>query len=177
MLGKGIYKHNGHVYDDDCYTMFFAKKCAKCYRPITGDVKGVMYDGRSFHNDCFLCAGCRKPLSGGKFFKDRDDEKKLLCEGCKLWDKIFSLVTCFENGRLNMSFQLLSVFLYLALSLLIWNRNMSLIQYVLLLFAMKSSRMSRIAYRQLDLNKKKSPIRRLVPKPRHGGLSGVCMPP
>ena len=78
--GKAIYKHEGHNYDQECYSMFHAKKCAKCYVPLTDPkITYVTYDGKAFHPDCFTCVRCNKSLAGSQFYLDGDDK---ICEDC-----------------------------------------------------------------------------------------------
>uniref|UniRef100_A0A7M6DP63 LIM zinc-binding domain-containing protein n=1 Tax=Clytia hemisphaerica TaxID=252671 RepID=A0A7M6DP63_9CNID len=80
LSGKAIYKHEGHNYDQECYSIFHAKKCAICYKSLTEtNVKFVVYDGKQYHKDCFTCYSCRKSLSGEKFYLDND---KRYCKDC-----------------------------------------------------------------------------------------------
>ncbi|VDL93796.1 unnamed protein product [Schistocephalus solidus] len=39
--------------------------CAKCLKPITGTVVNGM--NKTWHPECFVCAGCRVALSGKQF--------------------------------------------------------------------------------------------------------------
>ena len=78
--GKSIYKHDGHNYDQECYALFHAKKCAVCYGALTDtNVKYVTYDGKSFHPDCFLCSKCKKTLQGKEFYIQGNDK---ICKSC-----------------------------------------------------------------------------------------------
>jgi len=81
LSGKSIYQHEGNNYDEECYAAFHAKKCAVCYKPLTDTkVKFVVYDGKSFHNDCFVCFKCRGSLSGQKFYVEGE---RRICTKCR----------------------------------------------------------------------------------------------
>ncbi|XP_057289739.1 four and a half LIM domains protein 2-like [Hydractinia symbiolongicarpus] len=80
LAGKSIYKHEGHNYDQECYSTFHAKKCAVCYQALVDPkIKYVTYDGKTYHPDCFVCHKCKKTLSGKQFYLV-DDTK--VCEDC-----------------------------------------------------------------------------------------------
>ena len=80
LSGKLIYKHEGHNYDQECYALFHAKKCAVCYHALTDtNVKYVTYDGKSFHPDCFLCSKCKKTLQGKAIYKHENEN---YCKDC-----------------------------------------------------------------------------------------------
>jgi len=51
-----------------------------CLKPLTDtNVKFVVYGDKSYHKDCFVCAKCKKSLSGEKFFVKGDDR---ICTDC-----------------------------------------------------------------------------------------------
>ena len=65
--------------DDDDYInddQVFAKRCAACSKPITGQggTRFISFEGRHWHSDCFVCALCKQSMagkvSGGYFGKD-----------------------------------------------------------------------------------------------------------
>ncbi|VDD80850.1 unnamed protein product [Mesocestoides corti] len=45
------------------------EKCAKCKNDITGPVVTAM--DKKWHNDCFVCGGCKSKLAG-KTFHNKD---------------------------------------------------------------------------------------------------------
>ncbi|XP_019376856.1 PREDICTED: four and a half LIM domains protein 1 isoform X3 [Gavialis gangeticus] len=54
----------------DCYKECVAKKCAGCQSPITGFGRGssvVNYEDQSWHDYCFKCKKCSRPLANRRF--------------------------------------------------------------------------------------------------------------
>ncbi|XP_042303098.1 four and a half LIM domains protein 5 isoform X2 [Sceloporus undulatus] len=56
--------------DDDnycvpCFEKQFAQHCYSCKKVIT--TGGVTYHDQPWHNECFLCSGCKKQLAGQRF--------------------------------------------------------------------------------------------------------------
>ena len=49
--------------DDD---KVFAKRCAACSKPITGQggTRFISFEGRHWHSDCFVCALCKQSMAG-----------------------------------------------------------------------------------------------------------------
>ncbi|VDK33875.1 unnamed protein product [Taenia asiatica] len=54
------------------------EKCAKCHGDITGQV--VIALGQKWHNECFVCLGCRTPLQGKSFF---NKDGSIYCIECR----------------------------------------------------------------------------------------------
>ncbi|KAL5108585.1 PDZ and LIM domain protein 7 [Taenia crassiceps] len=54
------------------------EKCAKCNGDITGQV--VIALGQKWHNECFVCLGCRTPLQGKSFF---NKDGSIYCIDCR----------------------------------------------------------------------------------------------
>ena len=56
--------------DDDDYInnddQVFAKRCAACSKPITGQggTRFISFEGRHWHSDCFVCALCKQSMAG-----------------------------------------------------------------------------------------------------------------
>lgn len=48
-----------------CYEKQFAMQCVQCKKAIT--TGGVTYHDQPWHKECFLCTGCKKPLTGQRF--------------------------------------------------------------------------------------------------------------
>jgi len=63
---------------ENCYQRLFQYACDTCTKPITGPYVDLF--GRRFHADCFLCDGCKAPLSGHCVKKPQ--EKKAYCRKC-----------------------------------------------------------------------------------------------
>ena len=51
------------VINDD---QVFAKRCAACSKPITGQggTRFISFEGRHWHSDCFVCALCKQSMAG-----------------------------------------------------------------------------------------------------------------
>ena len=62
-----------------CHEELFAKRCAKCQRPIPSNVKYPVIDDKPYHDQCFLCAKCHRPVGSKKFFKD---QRGFICSNC-----------------------------------------------------------------------------------------------
>ncbi|XP_028671614.1 four and a half LIM domains protein 1a isoform X1 [Erpetoichthys calabaricus] len=62
-----------------CFDKFCANTCAECRRPIGSDAKELHYKNRYWHEDCFRCSKCYKPLANEQFAA-KDD--KILCSKC-----------------------------------------------------------------------------------------------
>ena len=78
--GKSIFQHEGNNYDEECYALFHAKRCAVCFKSLTEtNVKFVVYDGKQYHKDCFVCFKCKKSLSGEKFYLVGENR---ICKDC-----------------------------------------------------------------------------------------------
>ena len=62
-----------------CYVEKMSLKCEACNRPISE--KGIKFALKSYHIDCFVCTGCRKPLVGqSEKVKEKDGEP--YCQSC-----------------------------------------------------------------------------------------------
>ena len=44
----------------------FAKRCAACSKPITGQggTRFISFEGRHWHSHCFVCALCKQSMAG-----------------------------------------------------------------------------------------------------------------
>lgn len=67
-----------------CYEKQFAMHCIQCKKAIT--TGGVTYRDQPWHKECFLCTGCKKPLSGQRF-TSRDEFAYCLNCFCDLYAK------------------------------------------------------------------------------------------
>ncbi len=75
---KGLYLHESKPCCASCHAERFAPRCSKCSKSITG--KYTTYKNENFHNSCFICVKCRKPLADEKGFYSH--ESKPYCAGC-----------------------------------------------------------------------------------------------
>jgi len=78
MHNSGISESNGFPYCGNCYKQLFEFSCDECNNAITGPYVDLF--GRRFHEQCFLCDGCKKPLTGHCL--KRPKEKKAFCREC-----------------------------------------------------------------------------------------------
>jgi len=53
-------------------------ECSHCHANIQADSQAFEYQGKSYHDECFLCAKCRTPLGFQKFIFYNDS---FYCEG------------------------------------------------------------------------------------------------
>ncbi|XP_043913499.1 four and a half LIM domains protein 1 isoform X2 [Protopterus annectens] len=65
------------VYCNACYEKKFSKECAHCNKTITSG--GVTYQNQPWHSECFVCATCKKQLSGQRFTAHEND---IYCVDC-----------------------------------------------------------------------------------------------
>lgn len=78
--GVAFYKNDEIPYCEECYVIIHAKRCARCYQPIKGDVRFVEHDERFWHSTCFCCIICEQKLAGTKFVMRNGSR---FCMGCK----------------------------------------------------------------------------------------------
>ncbi|KAE8602864.1 hypothetical protein XENTR_v10014156 [Xenopus tropicalis] len=83
LVGEKSTSRDESPYCVDCFDNLYAKKCAACAKPITGQggAKYISFEDRQWHSDCFTCAKCSKSLVGEKFHTNEDD---VLCPSCGL---------------------------------------------------------------------------------------------
>merc|ERR1712150_423034 len=80
LVGKKIRQHDGENYDEDCYAAHFAKKCGKCSEVcMEPGVKYTVYNGETYHPECFACDQCNQAIVGKKF---ANKDGKRICEDC-----------------------------------------------------------------------------------------------
>uniref|UniRef100_A0A3P8WZK6 Four and a half LIM domains 1a n=1 Tax=Cynoglossus semilaevis TaxID=244447 RepID=A0A3P8WZK6_CYNSE len=63
-----------------CFDKLCANTCAECKRPIGADAKELHHKNRYWHEDCFRCAKCYKPLASEPF--SARDDGKIMCGKC-----------------------------------------------------------------------------------------------
>ena len=62
-----------------CHEELFAKRCFKCKQKIPHDTKYIVIDENPYHDLCFLCVKCHRPIGTKKFFKD---SRGFTCSNC-----------------------------------------------------------------------------------------------
>ena len=60
-----FHPQGGKPYCSNCYHSNFAKVCGTCNEAISGSCLEAL--GKSWHQDCFVCAECHQPFPGGEF--------------------------------------------------------------------------------------------------------------
>ncbi|XP_028975014.1 four and a half LIM domains protein 1a isoform X2 [Esox lucius] len=76
---KYVKKDEKHVCTK-CFDKLCANTCAECRRPIGADAKELNHKNRHWHEDCFRCAKCYKPLANEPF--SARDDGKIMCGKC-----------------------------------------------------------------------------------------------
>ncbi|XP_057311510.1 four and a half LIM domains protein 3-like [Hydractinia symbiolongicarpus] len=61
----GIHKLQSCFYHTECYKQLEEDMCSKCGKLITDG--GLEHNGKSYHDDCFVCSKCNQSLSGKQF--------------------------------------------------------------------------------------------------------------
>ncbi|CAD5117049.1 DgyrCDS5872 [Dimorphilus gyrociliatus] len=67
------------LYCANCYEEQFAMRCDSCTKPLRGGMKKFEYDGKKYHEECFVCFLCSEPI-GSRSFVPR--EGNITCIGC-----------------------------------------------------------------------------------------------
>lgn len=62
-----------------CNDELFAKRCFKCRGIIPHDTKYIVVDEKPYHDQCFLCAKCHRPIGTKKFYKET---RGFTCANC-----------------------------------------------------------------------------------------------
>lgn len=63
----------------NCFEERFALRCDSCKKPLRGGTKKFEYDGKTYHEDCFVCSFCSEPI-GNRSFVPRDSN--IVCIAC-----------------------------------------------------------------------------------------------
>ncbi|KAJ7406019.1 Four and a half LIM domain protein 5 [Willisornis vidua] len=81
LYGQSFISKDEYPYCVDCFSKFYAKKCATCKKPVTalGSTKYISFEERQWHGECFNCAKCSVSLVGQEFLTRQDD---ILCHEC-----------------------------------------------------------------------------------------------
>ncbi|XP_065178529.1 PDZ and LIM domain protein 7-like [Sycon ciliatum] len=68
LAGQGFHEQDGNFYCSDDYEALFSVICTGCEQPVKNNELWVEALGGQWHETCFLCTVCHKPLQGGRFF-------------------------------------------------------------------------------------------------------------
>ncbi|XP_059911833.1 four and a half LIM domains protein 1-like [Gadus macrocephalus] len=79
MGGKRFVRNEGRAVCIRCHSEFCASSCVACRKPIAVDSKELSHKGRSWHESCFRCASCYKPLAKEPF---NTKDQRILCGKC-----------------------------------------------------------------------------------------------
>ena len=74
----GFFSKDKEYYCATCYQANFGTKCAKCNTFVEGEVVTAL--GKTYHQNCFKCAGCSKPFPTGE--RVTFTGKNCLCQVC-----------------------------------------------------------------------------------------------
>ncbi|MEQ2202560.1 hypothetical protein XENOCAPTIV_006749 [Xenoophorus captivus] len=102
--GKRFVRSEGKPVCVRCHTKFCANSCAECHRPISVETKvcspdgfnqvcseSVAYKGNSWHDECFTCCSCKRPIASQSFLS-KDDA--VYCNPCYDEKFVKSCVSC-----------------------------------------------------------------------------------
>ncbi|KAJ3609003.1 hypothetical protein NHX12_023531 [Muraenolepis orangiensis] len=67
-----------------CYCSEFSSKCVACDRTVMPGSRKLEYAGTTWHEDCFVCRGCEKPIGGQAFIPDKDEYYCVPCYEARL---------------------------------------------------------------------------------------------
>ncbi|XP_053542573.1 four and a half LIM domains protein 1b [Ictalurus punctatus] len=81
---KNLAKESFSVKDDrilcgKCSSREDAPRCHACYKPILAGAESVEYKGNVFHDDCFTCYKCKKPIGSESFITKNEN---VYCSSC-----------------------------------------------------------------------------------------------
>ena len=81
LCGLSIYKVDDQLTDPECYSKFFAPKCAVCEEPLVNPTKEkyASFGEYTYHAQCFRCNECDETLLGMKFYILEDGN---VCSSC-----------------------------------------------------------------------------------------------
>ncbi|MEQ2294813.1 hypothetical protein AMECASPLE_007645 [Ameca splendens] len=74
-----------------CCSRDAAPRCHSCYKPILAGSESVAYKGNSWHDECFTCCSCKRPIASQSFLS-KDDA--VYCNPCYDEKFVKSCVSC-----------------------------------------------------------------------------------
>ena len=64
LISQGFHTYDSHLMCEKCYAEKVSQKCVVCHHTILG--KAIQFNYTFYHTECFICNGCKKPLTGEK---------------------------------------------------------------------------------------------------------------
>ncbi|OAF64306.1 hypothetical protein A3Q56_07988, partial [Intoshia linei] len=80
LVNKRFVMHEENVYCEDCYEKEFAPKCDECKEPFKKNSSKYEYNDKKYHESCFLCKICKKPIADKPFVNN--ERHGSVCEEC-----------------------------------------------------------------------------------------------
>eukprot|EP00053_Salpingoeca_punica_P013736 m.124405 g.124405 ORF g.124405 m.124405 type:complete len:667 (+) comp16289_c0_seq1:83-2083(+) len=78
IITRSVYEMDSKFYCTEHYQERYGKRCAKCNESLTGKV--IVALGKEYHEACFLCSECTKPIAGSGGFVIKGDA--FVCADC-----------------------------------------------------------------------------------------------
>ncbi|MEQ2220606.1 hypothetical protein ILYODFUR_007026 [Ilyodon furcidens] len=91
--GKRFVRSEGKPVCVRCHTKFCANSCAECHRPISVETKELSHKGRHWHEECFRCTKCYKPLAKEPF---NTKDERIMCVKCCSRDAAPRCHSCYK---------------------------------------------------------------------------------
>jgi len=79
IAGKLVKKKDNKIICEDCFRQHYLPKCSHCNQAFQQGDERILYDNQIFHQKCFVCTDCKKPVDKNKFYKS---ENTLKCYPC-----------------------------------------------------------------------------------------------
>lgn len=79
LVDKPFGTKNTKIYCGNCYDQSFGERCCQCEEVFKAGTKKLEYKERQWHDKCFCCAACQRPIGTGSFVP-KDDE--IYCARC-----------------------------------------------------------------------------------------------
>uniref|UniRef100_UPI00358E5764 four and a half LIM domains protein 2-like n=1 Tax=Myxine glutinosa TaxID=7769 RepID=UPI00358E5764 len=79
LAGKPFLEQDGKLVCSQCYCSELAARCQVCSKPIPPGSQRMEYEGQVWHNECFLCQKCNRPIGTQSFFPREDGN---YCNSC-----------------------------------------------------------------------------------------------
>ncbi|XP_035283798.1 four and a half LIM domains protein 3-like [Anguilla anguilla] len=65
-------RHGTALLCNACFCSEFSSTCVACSKTIQPGSRKLEYQGRTWHEACFVCLGCQQPIGGKAFVPDED---------------------------------------------------------------------------------------------------------
>ncbi|XP_055678530.1 actin-binding LIM protein 1 isoform X3 [Lutzomyia longipalpis] len=91
----GFFSKDGAYFCTLDYQKLYGTKCAACNLYVEGEVVSTM--GKTYHQKCFVCSGCKKSFQSGS--KVTNTGKEVLCEVCVTNPASNKVVTATHQSR------------------------------------------------------------------------------